>query len=76
LLDDFVVCEEMPTFSYMRIVLHTYSIFLTMSNVRKEKKFFLINEEIQKGSGAKSYMKEGFLIFEDLAIYEEAVTHI
>jgi hypothetical protein len=32
--------------------------------VRKDKKIFLIYEEIQKGSGAKSY------------VYEEAVIHI
>ncbi len=47
-----------------------------MYTVKEEKKIFLKNEEIQKGSGAKSYMTEGFLIYEDLAIYEEAVIHI
>jgi hypothetical protein len=47
--------------------------------VKKEKEIFLIFEEIHKGSGAKSYMQKGFLIYEDmlkyLAIYEEAVSH-
>jgi hypothetical protein len=30
--------------------------------VKKEKKIFLIYKEIQKGLGAKSYMRKGFLI--------------
>ncbi len=34
------------------------------------KKNFLIYKEIQMGSGAKSYMRKGFLI------YEEAVSHV
>ncbi len=37
-------------------------------------------KEIQMGSGAKSYMRKGFLIFEEmrkyLVIYEEALSHI
>jgi hypothetical protein len=28
---------------------------------KKEKKIFLIYKKIQKGSGAKSYMRKGFL---------------
>ncbi len=36
--------------------------------------------EIQKGSGAKSYMKKGFLIYEEMRkyfiIFEEAVSQI
>jgi hypothetical protein len=31
--------------------------------VKKEKIFFLIYKEIQEGSGAKSYMRKGFLIY-------------
>ncbi len=46
----------------------------------KEKKIFLINKEIQKGSGAKSYMRKGFLIYEEKRIYlftyEETVSQI
>jgi hypothetical protein len=38
---------------------------------------FLIYKEIQMGSGAKSYMRKGFLIYEEMrkyvTIYEEAV---
>jgi hypothetical protein len=41
---------------------------------------FLIYEEIQSGAVAKSYMRKGFLIYEEMRkyfpIYEEAVSHI
>jgi hypothetical protein len=37
---------------------------------KKEKKSFLNYKEIEMGSGAKSYMRKGFLI------YEEAISHI
>jgi hypothetical protein len=46
----------------------------------KENENFLIYKEIQMGSVAKSYMRKGILIDEEmcryLVIYEEAVTHI
>ncbi len=49
--------------------------------VKKEKKISPYTyKEIQKGSGAKSYMRKGFLKYEDLCkylvIYEEAVSHV
>ncbi len=51
-----------------------------MNTDKKEKKIFLIYKEIQIGSVAKSYMRKGFLIYEEmrkyLVIYEEAVRHI
>jgi hypothetical protein len=47
---------------------------------KKENKIFLIYKEIQMGSGAKSYMRKGFLIYEEMRKYftinEEAVSHI
>ncbi len=47
---------------------------------KKEKKIFLINKEIQNEAVAKSYMRKGFLIYEEmrkyLTIYEEAISHI
>jgi hypothetical protein len=47
--------------------------------VKKEKNIFLIYKEIQKISDAKSYMRKGFLIHEEmrkyLVIYDEAVSH-
>ncbi len=45
---------------------------------KKENKIFLIYREIKMGSGAKSNMRKGFLIYEEMHkyfhhIYEEAV---
>jgi hypothetical protein len=36
---------------------------------KKENKTFLIYREIQMGSGAKSYMRKGFLIYEEMHKY-------
>ncbi len=47
---------------------------------KKGKNIFLIYKEIQNGAVAKSYIRKGFLIYEEmreyLIIYEEAVSHI
>jgi hypothetical protein len=47
---------------------------------KKEKKIFFACMEIQKGSGAKPYMRKGFLICEEMrkyfVMYKEAVSHI
>jgi hypothetical protein len=47
---------------------------------KKEKKIFLICKEIQTVAVAKSFMRKGFLIYEEMRkyfpIYEEAVSHI
>jgi hypothetical protein len=47
---------------------------------KKEKKIFLIDKEIQSGTLPKSYMRKGFLIYEEMrkcfTIYEEAVIHM
>jgi hypothetical protein len=44
---------------------------------KKANKIFLICKEIQSGAVAKSYMRKGFLIYEEMhnyfPIYEEAV---
>jgi hypothetical protein len=45
---------------------------------KKEKEIFLIYKEIQRGSVAKSYMRKGFLIYEEMRKYlttYEAVSH-
>ncbi len=46
--------------------------------IKKESEIFL--KEIHVGSVAKSYIRKGFLIYEEvrkyLAIYEEAISHI
>jgi hypothetical protein len=48
--------------------------------IKKKIKFSLIYKEIQSGAVAKSYMRKGFLIYEEMRkyfpIYEEAVSHI
>jgi hypothetical protein len=36
---------------------------------KKENKIFLIHKEIHIGSGAKSYMRMGFLIYEEMRKY-------
>ncbi len=47
---------------------------------KKLNKIFLIYKEIQSRAVAKSYMRKGFLIYEEMRnyfpIYEEAVSHI
>ncbi len=47
---------------------------------KKENKIFLIYKEIQSGAVAKSYLRKGFLIYEEmrkyLVMYEEAISHI
>jgi hypothetical protein len=45
---------------------------------KKEYTIFLKYKKIQMGSGAKSYTRKGFLIYEEIRkyIYEEAVSHI
>ena len=47
---------------------------------KKENQIYLIYKEIQNGAVAKSYMRKGFLIYEEMPkyfpIYAEAVSHI
>jgi hypothetical protein len=44
------------------------------------KHFFTVYREIQSGALAKSYIRKGFLIYEEMGkyfpIYEEALSHI
>jgi hypothetical protein len=37
--------------------------------IKKENKIFLIYKEIQSGAVAKSYMRKGFLIYEEMRKY-------
>jgi hypothetical protein len=52
----------------------------SMSTDKKKYNIFLIYKEIQSGAVAKSFMRKGFLIYEEMRIYfpiyEEAVGHI
>jgi hypothetical protein len=55
-------------------------VIYTRHTDKKEKKMFLIYKEIQSGTVAKSFMRKGFLIYEEMRkyfpMYEEAVSHI
>jgi hypothetical protein len=57
-----------------------YSTTTSIYTDKKENQIFLIYREIQSGVVAKSYMRKGFLIFEEMRkyfpIYEETVSHI
>ncbi len=50
------------------------------TRIKKENQIFLIYKEIQSGAVAKSYLRKGFQIYEEMRkyfpIYEEAVSHI
>jgi hypothetical protein len=52
----------------------------TVYTDKKENQIFLIYKEIPSGAVAKSYMRKGFLIYEEMRkyfpIYDEAVSHI
>jgi hypothetical protein len=37
--------------------------------IKKDNEIFLIYKKIQSGSGAKSYMRKGFLIYEEMRKY-------
>jgi hypothetical protein len=54
-------------------------LFFPWYTDKKENKIFLIHKEIQMGLGAKSYIRKGFLIYEEMRrlfpIFEEAVSH-
>ncbi len=59
----------------------TYPSFATILYTdKKENQIFLMYEEIQRGAVAKSYMRKGFLIYEEMrkyfTIFKEAVGHI
>jgi hypothetical protein len=65
-------------------IIHFFADFMrkrkTKHTDKKEKKIFLIYKEIQSGAVAKSYMRKGFLIYEEMRKYfpicEEAVSNI
>jgi hypothetical protein len=71
-------------FAYMHNTLHIGTdstvIQYRVRTDKKENKIFLIYKEIQSGAVAKSFMRKGFLIYEEMRkffpIYEEAVSHI
>jgi hypothetical protein len=45
------------------------SIGIEEGTLKKKKKKFLIYKEIQMGSGAKSYIRKGFIIYKEMHKY-------
>ncbi len=90
---NFLIYEESFVFFFISALVHRVHSFrsiLTQNDVislafqllidKKENESFLVYKEIQIWSVAKSYMRKGFLIYEEmrkyLTIYKEAVSHI
>ncbi len=48
---------------------HSCILSFIMYTDKKENKIFLIYKEIQMESGVKSYMRKGFLIYEEMHTY-------
>jgi hypothetical protein len=48
---------------------HTYTVTLPSYTGKKGNKIFHIYREIQMESGAKSFMRKGFLIYEEMHKY-------
>jgi hypothetical protein len=57
-----------------------YTVEVVDLSYTERNQTFLIYKEIQSGAVAKSFMRKGFLIYEEMrkyfTIYEEAVSHI
>ncbi len=55
-------------------------LFRLCTLIKKVNTIFLVYKEIQSGAVAKSYLRKGFLICEEMrkyfVIYEEAISHI
>jgi len=72
--------ENLRTENTTRLLCRTekFTSWIGLCTDKKENEIFLIYTEVQRGSVAKSYMRKGFPIYEDmrkyLTIYEEAVS--
>ncbi len=66
--------------NFFAVCVHFRTAWQAVCTDKKENQIFLIYKEIQSGAVAKSYMRKGFLIYEEMRkyfpIYEEAVSHI
>ncbi len=83
-----IPCEEIGDFRTVVVIQYVvccrrtpqlFQKFTTYTD-KKENKSFLIYKKIRSGAVAKSYMRKGFLKYEEMRkyfpIYEEAVSHI
>ncbi len=62
------MCVDLPV-TVHSVYSHTYSVTLPPCTDKKENRIFLICKEIQSGAVAKSYMRKGFLIYEEMRKY-------
>ncbi len=67
-------------FAYIRDYVELFRRTLYICTlIKKKTKFSIIYKEIQMGSGAKSFMRKGFLLYEEMLkfflINREAVSH-
>ncbi len=60
----------------LKISRYVHNVICFVCTDKKEKEIFLIYKEIQIGAVAKSNMRKGFLVYEEMCKYEEAVIHI
>ncbi len=64
----------------MDVLVCTVDTVYTAYIDKKENQIFLIYRKIQSGALAKSYMRKGLLIYDEMRkyfpIHEEAVSHI
>jgi hypothetical protein len=67
-------------FAFFVLVLSYFRPSFPCTDKEENKIFLILYKEIQMGAVAKSYMRKGFLIYEEmrkyLVIYEEAVSHV
>jgi hypothetical protein len=71
-VQDTVPGQINPAAFFRKVVLYSLKTFrgiLQSHTDKKENKIFLIYKEIQMGSGAKSFMRKGFLIYEKMHKY-------
>ena len=73
-----VTTTDRDIYVFQTAVSQTCVIIVNLKVHKKEKKIFLIfsYKEIHNGAVAMSYMRKGFLIYEEMRKYEEAVSHI
>jgi hypothetical protein len=59
-------CKKCCTFYEKKGVCSETGYNVACCTDKKKRKFFLMCKEIQMGSGAKSYMRKGFLKYEEM----------
>ncbi len=69
-----------PRMTSSRLPEAKFTALFQLTLIKKKRKFFSIYKDIQNGAVAKSYMRKGFLMYEEmrkyLTIYEEGGSHM